>query len=206
MQVPTQNAVNTWNKQNATTGNLISPAPDFPFVQTDYESTAVHELGHCIGLAHPNLGVQTGVSGVNTNFTQSTTGPNGAFSFNSGADGIIGNADDVRGDDQNLHWFDIATNDPFNFQSVIDSTTYSRELADLPAGDLFATNADRSVGAALGYADTEAVMQQGTANGESQRTLVADDIHTLSFANTGLDRVAGTSDDYTVALHFVCQL
>jgi Ca2+-binding RTX toxin-like protein len=146
--------------------------------------------------------VQTGVSGVNTNFTQSTTGPNGAFSFNSGADGIIGNADDVRGDDQNLHWFDIATNDPFNFQSVIDSTTYSRELADLPAGDLFATNADRSVGAALGYADTEAVMQQGTANGESQRTLVADDIHTLSFANTGLDRVAGTSDDYTVALQY----
>ena len=169
--------------------------------QVDYESVALHELGHCVGLAHPNLGAQGNLSGADTNYTNSTAGPDGAFSLNAGTDGLIGSSDDMRGDDENLHWFDIGSNDPFFIQSIVDSTTFSRDLIDLPQNHNFASNADRDIGNLLGYANTEAVMQQLTFAGESQRTLVADDVHTLSLAASGLDRLEGTSDDYTCILY-----
>ena len=202
MEVPTQNIVNTWNELTSTTGNISFSAPGLLPSQVDFESIALHELGHCVGLAHPNLGGQTGVIGANTNFTASTPGANGSFAFNPGADGIVGSADDVRQDDENLHWFDMASNDPFALQSIIDATTFSRDLTNLPALDLYAANADRTVGAALGYAESEAVMQQLTFAGEAQRALVADDVHTLTLASSGLDMQAGTADDYEVELQY----
>ena len=43
---------------------------------------------------------------------------------------------------------------------------------------------------------TEAVMQQGTYPGEYQRVLSADDVAAMYYARTGIDEIAGTSDDY----------
>ena len=82
------------------------------------------------------------------------------------------------------------------------STTYSRDFGDLPPGDAYAVSAGRLAGAALGYPDTEAVMQQGQWTDEDQRALQADDIATLRMGMTGLDRVAGSLDDYTFRLAY----
>jgi len=82
---------------------------------------------------------------------------------------------------------------------VVDSSTYARSAASLPAGHLFAANGDRDVATfILNTPATEAVMQQGTFFSELQRTVTPDGIATLDFAMAGLDEIAGTADDYTI--------
>ena len=204
MQIPIQNDVNTWNKLKVTTGNLISGSSNnIPSNYVDFESVALHEMGHAIGLNHPNAASESGLSGNDQNYTKATPGVNGVLDVNPGADGIIGNSDDVRGDDGNLHWFRKSNNNPFTIDTIIDSSTYSRSITDLPAGQLFATNADRTVGSSLGYSNTEAVMQQGTYFDEAQRSLEADDVATLKLGESGLDMQQGTGDDYTVNLNYL---
>jgi len=205
MVIPTQNVVNTWNGLTPTTGNLNSSG--ISGAQVDYESTLLHEMGHSLGLAHVNAATESGLSGSNRNYTKATNGVDNVFNINAGVDGIIGSADDVRGDDVNLNYFRKADNNPVNIPGsglgVVDPTTYSRNLADLPGGDNFSANADRAVAAALGLSNTEAVMQQGTFFGETQRSLTADDVAGILYAESGLDEIAGTSDDYTVVLNFL---
>ncbi len=201
MEVSVQNSINVWNALASTTPNLQSA--NVPAGQIDFESVLLHEVGHCIGEAHTNLGAQTGVTGVNTDFTNSTDGANNTFTFNDGADNVIGSGDDVRGDDANLHWFNMANNDPFLLQPITDSSTFSRDLSDLPTGDLFAANGARAVSLALGYGQTEAVMNQGTNFGEAQRTLAADDVHGINLAKSGVDEVQGTGDDYNLTLNYL---
>jgi len=201
LAVPVMNAVKEFNLlQDASPNLLFGAQNDIPAGAIDLESLILHELGHCIGLGHPNLGIQSDVSGQDTEFTASGDGQDNQFQFGDGNDGVIGSADDQRGDDQNLHWFEIGVNDPFLPVQSPSSVTYSRDLADLPPGDAYPVNAGRLVGAALGYTDTEAVMQQGQGIDEDQRALQADDIATLRMGMTGLDRVAGTLDDYTFRL------
>lgn len=179
--------------------------------QADFESTLLHEVGHSLGLAHVNAATESGLTGNNRNYTKATDGLNNVFDINPGADGVIGSADDIRGDDVNLNYFFKSSNDPFNpsnVSGVVDSTTFSRDVADLPVGDLFSANADRAVAALLGYTagdGTEAVMQQGAFFGENQRTLVADDVAGLLYAQSGLDNIAGTADDYTLVLQYIGQ-
>ncbi len=209
MAISTQNVVSAFNRLRATTNNL-----DFsgtvPAAQFDFESVLLHELGHSMGLDHVNLGSRTGLSNPEEDYTHSTTGVNNIFNLNPGADGVIGSADDLRGDDVNLTYFDKATNDPFavgnvnNPNAIIDSTTYSRDVADLPLGDSFAANGDRNVAEQLGYGTdtTEAVMQQGTFNGEAQREFGAQDVAHLRYGMSGLDELQGTADDYTFNLTF----
>ncbi len=199
MVTPIQNAVNTWNRLQPTITNLDNSIPRNQF---DFESVALHELGHCIGLAHPNLASESGLAGINKNFTSTIPSTNNVFDINMGADGIIGSKDDMRGDDINLHWFRKEDNNPFVLDGVVDKTTYSRHLSDLPATHLFAANGDRDVAASLGVANTESVMQQGMFAGETRRTLSADDVATLSLGMSGLDMIAGTADDYTLTLRF----
>jgi hypothetical protein len=78
----------------------------------------------------------------------------------------------------------------------------SRALGNLPGGDLFAANGDRTVCNNLGFANTEAVMQQGQNNDEDQRQLGGDDVRTLGLGMSGLDETQGTGDDYTITLTY----
>lgn len=208
--VSVENVIRTWNALVPTTGNLLGPSPGMAFSQFDFESVLLHEVGHSIGLDHNNLGFQPGaVTGPNTNFGIAAPGNDGVFTFNSGPDGIIGSRDDIRGDDVNLNYFRTSgnaseLNNPFTIADIVDSTTYSRDLDDLPPGDSFASVSGRAnaVNFPSVAPNTEAVLNQGTFNGEVQRTLGHDDVAGRLFAQSGLDRIAGTADDYTLNLTF----
>ncbi len=202
MEVPVQNAINTWNQQVPTIGNVRFDEALVPQHMFDFESVVLHELGHCIGIGHPNLASESGLDGDDKNFTRTTRGNNKRYDLHRGADGVIGSSDDRRGDDVNLHWFSKENNNPFVLPEIIDRTTYSQDLADLPPGHLFAANADRKLSLLLGLPESEAVMQQGIFSGEARRTLVADDIAMLRIAMSGLDGLQGTSDDYTLVLQY----
>jgi hypothetical protein len=201
---PVKNIVETWNQLNPVTGNLLSFGNNNIPNNSDYdwESVTLHEVGHCIGLAHPNLGSQTGVTGNDTNYTNTTKGVDGVFDFDDGADNIIGSRDDNRDDDINLFWFNDNINNPFVLTPPYDQTKYTRNLNDLPNGHNYAANSDRTVGAALGFASSESVMQQATFNDEDQRRLGIDDVASIKFAMSGVDQVHGTADDYTYRLTY----
>ena len=201
MEIPVQNAVKQINAMTAASPNLVLGAGNnIPAGGVDFESLTLHELGHCTGLGHPNLGLVTGVTGADTDFTKTSVGPNGTYAFNAGVDMVIGSSDDQRDDDVNRHWFEKLVNNPFLEVTSPQASTYSRDLADLPAGHGFPANAGRDVGALLGVTDTEAVMQQGQFSDEDQRRLQADDVATYRMAMTGVDEIAGTADDYTINL------
>lgn len=202
MVIPVQNIISTWNNLVPTVDNIANEGSNDSLFQFDFESVALHELGHCIGLGHPNLASESGLNGSDRNFTHSTRGTDNQFNLDSGADSIIGSGDDLRSDDINLHWFRKSNNNPFSIATKVDMTTYSREQSDLPPGSTFAANAARNVGALFGIHNTEAVMQQGIFSGEAQRTLAADDVATAQLAMSGVDRLAGTADDYSLKLEF----
>ncbi|MDA8744521.1 hypothetical protein N9N28_07810 [Rubripirellula amarantea] len=205
MAVSVQNVINTFNRLTPTTGNFISDFVNIPNGAYDFESVLLHEMGHSLGLAHTNIAG----GGANSDYSNSSAGPDTSFNFSPGVDGVIGTRDDVRGDDVNLSYFRTSgtsaeVNNPFTIASVVDSTTYSRDLADLPAGDLYAGNASRQNAGTFASVSnqTEAVMNQGTFNNEIQRELGHDDVAGLLYAQSGLDSIAGTADDYTLNLVF----
>lgn len=199
MEISVQNIVKQLNNMTASTPNLfLGGNNDIPSSTIDFESLVLHELGHCTGLGHPNLGIKTGVSGVNTDFTQSGDGVNNAYSFGAGGDSVIGSSDDDRDDDQNLHWFEMGVNNPFMDVVSPQVGSFSRDVADMPVTDDFVANAGRDAGALLGFANTEAVMQQGQYYDEDQRQLQADDVATYRMGMTGVDEIASTGDDYTI--------
>lgn len=200
MLVSLENAIFNWNQLTSASPNLfLGGSNDIPSGTVDFESTLVHEIGHCIGLAHPNAATESGLPNADRNYTKADDGPNGVFDLDPGADGIKGSADDLRGDDINLHWFN-PDNNPFVLFEPVDASNYSVDPANLPAGDSFPANADRDVGAALGFPNTEAVMQQGAFFDEDQRQLAVDDVMMIRFAQAGLDEIEGTADDYQLQL------
>jgi len=172
----------------------------------DFESVLLHELGHCQGLNHVNHASESGLSDPQANGSKSDRGGDGVFNQGAGGDGIHGSRDDLRGDDVNLHWYLRGLNNPGLFLATADSSTMARELSFLPSGQRFAANADRSVMAALGVANSEAVMQQGTPPREAKRHLHHDDLMTLRLARSGLNRVQGDGDDFRYRLRYVGRL
>ena len=203
METSIQNNINVYNQLQPTTGNLfLNSANSIPSGQIDFESVALHEIGHCLGMAHVNAASESGQTGNNQNYTKATDGVDNTFNLNPGVDGIIGSSDDIRGDDVNLHWFRTSNNNPFTIDSPVDASTYSRDITNLPAGHNFAVNADRAVAGLLGVSNTEAVMQQGSFFDEAQRTLVHDDVATLLLAASGIDETSGSADDYTITLEY----
>ena len=198
-----RNIVATFNGLRPTTGNLVLGAGNnVPASYIDFESVALHEVGHALGLAHPNAATESDLPREEQDYTKATKGPNGRFDLDPGSDAVIGSSDDVRGDDVNLHWFRRSNNNPFTIAGTVDSTSYTRDTADLPAGHRFAANADQTVGSRLGVANTEAVMQQGTGVDEAQRTLGHDDVAGLRYAMSGVDGRVGTADDYALVLEY----
>lgn len=202
MWVPVLNAIKTWNDLVPTLGNVHKAGSNVPPGQFDFESVLLHELGHCIGLDHPNLASESGLQGVQRGYTKTTRGADGEYNLDPGMDGVIGSQEDLRGDDVNLHWFRRDNNNPFTIAPRVDRTTYGRELFDLPPGHLFAANANLGVANLLGLGNSEAVMQQGISSGDARRTLSPDDVATLRLAMSGFDGLEGTADDYTVVLEF----
>lgn len=203
MEIPVQNNINIFNRLVPTTGNLLhGGSNNVPSSNFDFESVALHEIGHCLGLAHVNAASESGLSSPGIESTKARVGVNGVLDTDAGTDGIMGSSDDIRGDDINVHWFRISNNDPFTVDTIIDGTTYSRDSLDLPSGHSFAANAARAVSQLLGYGNTEAVMQQGTFFDEAQRTLNHDDVATLKLAASGIDETDGTTDDYTITLEY----
>lgn len=202
MEQSVRNIIAVYNQRLPTTGNLRT---NFLAAGTlDFESVALHELGHCLGKAHVNAASESGLPHPAINSTKATNGANNIFDTNAGADGVIGSSDDIRGDDVNLHWFRSGNNNPFTIDyQTVDSSTYIRDTAVLPFGDLFATNGDRTVGGILlNTPATEAVMQQGTFAREIQRTVTPDGVATLQYAMSGIDELAGTADDYDIQLNY----
>ncbi len=219
MEIPVRNAIATWNQLSRRQNNvqLGSAATSVPVGFFDFESVFLHELGHSIGLAHVNAGSESGLPTLSVNSAIETTkasdgsGAGGNFetaelSLNAGADNIFGSNDDLRGNDINLYYFRIDNNDPFAIlPQTIDSSTFSRNIAQLPAGHNFAANGDRAVAGLLGYTQTstiknEAVMQQGTFIKEQQRALSAGDIASIRYAQSGINETQGDADDYTINL------
>jgi hypothetical protein len=199
MEQPVKNAIAYWNKLQPTTSNLRQHLPGGN-KHAGFESIFVHELGHCIGIAHPNLAGESGLSGNDRNYTKSTVGKNGFFDTNAGSDTVIGSADDSRDDDINLHWFRADNNNPFSIASKVDMSTYALSTNQLPGGSLFAANGDKDVSKLYSAPYSEAIMQQGALFGEIQRTLSHDDVATLRLAMSGIDETADSADDYTLNL------
>ena len=203
MVVSVENVAQTFSTLAPTTGNLFFGGDNnIPSGNVDFESAVLHEVGHCLGLGHPNIGAVTGVSGSDRNYTKSTKGINDAYDLATGVDGIRASNDDVRGDDVNFHWFRKSNNNPFTIGSVVDLSTYARDTSMLPGG-LYAENCDRTVAAARGFADTECALQQGAFTDEAQRALGHDDVAQFRIAMSGHDEVQDTSDDYTLNVTYV---
>lgn len=203
MVVPVANIAAKMNDKAGKTGNLsVGDGGDpVPFSDWDFESVALHEVGHCLGLGHVNAATESGLSGNDQDYTKAAVGADTMLNLGAGTDTVIGSKDDVRGDDVSVHWFRQGSNDPCADPgtSTFDSTTYSVDGA-LPSGHDFAANADASVCNALGSANTEAVMQQGSPNGQAQRYLGHDDEAMLRLAMSGVDESQGTADDYSLSV------
>ena len=193
-----ENAVEIWNGlapdlENCQGTCAVLGEPATPSAPIDLTSTLLHELGHCaMGLDHTNLG--------RSNFTNTVD----SAAFDSGPDGIEGSGNDLPSPlpgSRMIHWFRTADNNPIKIDSMtIDESTYSRNFNALPNMDSWSANANRLVAAALGAPNANAVMYSGIREGMRYVGLSADEVAMVQYAATGLDSVAGTSDDYTIQL------
>ena len=262
-RTPILNNILIWNLQIATIDNTKQLADPNKY---DIESVTLHEFGHALGLAHNNLGTESGLSSPMIDSTAAYKGGNGKNDVDAGGDGVFGSSDDIRGDDVNYFYFN-PSNNPFVLSLPVDKKTYKNDISFLPKGNSFASTGGlaessllniskrnieeedinnyfapvhlftfanneeddkliKSKQGAVGKIDkhdlcietmrtrrdhfdkrartgtTEAVMQQGTYNGEYQRTLTADDVAAIAYARLGSDEIYGTSDDYSFTLTY----
>jgi len=199
MEISVVNSIGRWNTLDYGIGNLIGGTIGSAF---DFETVLMHELGHALGLGHTNLASESGLAGNGAVYSASTDGANGTYDITPGPDGVIGTADDVRGDDRNLFWYEIDDNDPFDpLPAVVDSSTFTVATGGAGESD-WVNGSNRDAAHALGYGATESIMHQGAWPGEVQRELTADDAAGILYAMSGVDEVAGTLDDYVLNLSY----
>jgi hypothetical protein len=211
----TQSALATWAALVPTIGNCV-PACSLPEDPTydagiwDAESVVLHELGHALGLGHPNLEFRDPVLGafVDTSYSAAHSGsPIGVL---VGADNLRGSRDDFMDDvgtttADNIHWFRESDNDPFVIDSqTIDLNSFSRDTTfQLPSGSSWAANANYCHGFQLGHPRTHSVMYTRITSLMELSGLTADDVNMVKMQRNGENRVLGGGDDYTVTLNFV---
>jgi Tol biopolymer transport system component len=203
------NVIATYNRFHGLAEHSFAFWPESSAEQTrpDFESVLLHEFMHAHGLDHPqHANNPAGAGSAVYDATRSTDGANNLLDHLGDADGLPGSADDQRGDDLSLSWFVSGVNDPGVIPAVVDRTTMSRELADLPAGHSFVANGNAAVMAALGYVNSESAAHQGHEMGQVQRHLHSEDITTLRLARAGIDGIAGTADDYVHQARYVGRL
>jgi hypothetical protein len=105
---------------------------------------------------------------------------------------------------EEVSWFRRVDNNPVVIDStvVIQQTTFSRSQTVLPAGSNSAASANENVAEDLGHFGTQSVMYSDIGAGTRLLGLAAEDTNMVRFGMTGVDRVAGTTDDYNVVLAF----
>lgn len=198
-----KNSINHWNQLKPEQGNSkMAPDSGVPSDHVDAESVLMHEMGHCVGLAHPNLASESGLKGDDRRYARALPGGgrDDGYTLNDGGDNVIGTANDQRGTDVNLHWFRKSNNDPFSIDSTVDASTYSVVLADLPGGDSFPSVAGAQVASSRGLPRSEAVMHQGIYYGEKRTALGHDDVAMARLAMSGTDRKQGSASSYELEL------
>lgn len=200
LEIPVRNAIRTWNAFQPTKTNVTRNDPALASSEFDAESVLLHEIGHCIGLAHTNLASESGESLDDQGYAKTLVGDNEAYDLGIGGDEVRGSSDDDRGDDVNLNWFRTGVNDPFLFESEIDLDTYSNDIGDLPGGHQWVEIASFDVSQLRGEGSGEGVMKQLTFNQETQRDIHPEDATTMRIGMSGLDEDQGTVDDYDFEL------
>lgn len=221
-----RNAIATFNRLEASQGNVVTAgSAGVPGGQIDFESVFLHELGHCIGMDHNVFGPSE-VGGCSLGSggtckddpsifaTAATTGGDGVFNVNPGTDGQRASRDDLRGNDENRHWFRKNVNDPFELPpATVDRQAYTVSTGFLPTGHTYAeaatshspcSNPSSSTSSLPGrIANTQNVMFPVLCSNNAIRELAPDDVTTLRIARSGGDGVQSTADDYVPDISYV---
>ena len=231
-----RNVVAEFNRLQGTAGNVVNAASaGVTGSRPDFESFALHEVGHCLGLDHTVIGPSEvfELGGCDENgatpapscstsaarqlryFANSFNGVNAAMNLNAGVDAERGSRDDIRGDDVNRNWFRIGVNNPFEVApATVDRATHTTSLASLPIGHLFpevATSFDpcgdpnSDTSTLRGQPATASVMFPVLCQNNVVRQTSWDDVTTLRIAQAGNNGSANNSDDYTVRLDYIGQ-
>lgn len=216
-----QAVIALWNDLTPTTSNctgcitseeFVTLPPEEPPQIFSLRRTVTHELGHCgNGLGHTNW-METSSSNAKdaTSILRCNSPP-------CPPEAIPGDFDDLALPNppanpaaRIVHWFKDDPSNPTNANNpvvidptVIDESTFTRRRIDLPSGHSWPANVNSVAAASYGFPDTHSPLYSMVFGGENLVSLTADDVATVQFAQAGVDKIAGTADDYSTQFALV---